>query len=115
MSIFQVIARTNGGVIPAKHGSGPVATPYYFQHLMLDDVGAVYTVNLAQAALPIHYGAGIPFDNDGRVVISANSVVRVTQGIPFANNGAIARIALGTIDHISQDLAYTSTNHLITD
>ena len=89
-NIFQPLTRLCGGLLPIIVGSGPIAgTITSNQHLNLDEFGNVHCVS---GGVITHYGAGLPFDGDGRLVLDdafTLSKAYVDQGIPFGPNGGV--------------------------
>ena len=110
--IFGNLVRPTG-VLPLIIGVGPLGSIVRSQHLNLNDSGQVYSV--FNGAIT-HYGAGLPFDTNGRLVVTSNAVDRIDQGVPFATNGGMVIEDTDTaiIDHINQGVPYTVTSAIIT-
>jgi len=72
-NIFQPLVRSTGGVVPFNIGTGALGTVVKNQHLNLDESGAVYA---SIEGVINHYGAGLPFDINGRLVIAPISEYR---------------------------------------
>lgn len=108
-NIFQPYTRHSSGDIPLNIG---VAVPVGFtlsQGLKVDEAGAIYAVLDGTIN---HYNAGLPFNSDGRLVVSNNPQVRVDQGIPFAASGGMS--LGGGIDHYDQSLSYDENSSIST-
>ena len=100
-NIFQPLTRSSGGVVPLNIGVGVLGTTVKNQHLNLDTSGAVYAVS---GGAVNHHGAGLPFDSNGRLIVSASPTARVDQSIPFTAAGAVA--IGGAISYYGQSIAY---------
>jgi hypothetical protein len=108
-NIFQPLVRSTGGVIPLNIGVGELVDPIKNQHLNLDDTGAVYAISNGTIQ---HYGAGLPFDVFGRLVVSAAPKIYVDQSIPFT---ALNSVAIGGVkSYVSQGIAYDADGLLAT-
>jgi hypothetical protein len=108
-NIFSYLNHTDG-TIPMNTGVGALVSPVSSQHLNLDATGAVYSVLNGTTS---HYGAGLPFDTNGRLVISNNAITRVDQSIPFAANGGVVTSALA-VDYVNQGIQYDVNGALVT-
>ena len=110
-NIFTYLSRGTGA-LAFNIGSGALGAVVKSQHLNLDDVGGVYAVLDGTIT---HYGAGLPFDADGRLVVSEGAVARVDQTMPFTASGAVS-IETGVAGtRVSQGLFYGATNQLTVD
>ena len=107
-NIFTYLVRDTGGVIPLNVGSGPISVPIKSQHLNIDSDGNIYASN----GVIDHYGAGLPFDVDGRMVISSEPVAYVDQAIPFAAGGGVSFAAGGGDPYFDQGLQFSSVGGL---
>ena len=107
-NIFQPLVRETGGRLPLNIGDGPLVDPIKNQHLNLDSNGAIYA---SFDGVINHYGAGLPFDVDGRLIISTLDPIRFDQTIPF-NSAQVLSVSEDPISHYSQGLAYTSDSSL---
>ena len=101
-NIFSYLVRDTGGYIPFNSGSGPISGGIKSQHLWLDTEGAVYAVI---DGIVDHWGAGLPFDINGRLVISTSPVAYFDQKMPFTANGLLA-VGTGTGDHYDQGIIH---------
>jgi hypothetical protein len=106
-NIFQPLTRDNGGILPLNIGIGVLVDPVKNQHLNLDATGAVYAI--LDGAIN-HHGAGLPFDIDGRLVVSSGALSYWDQSIPFTATGAVC--LGGGIGHIDQSLSYDAEGKL---
>ena len=103
-NIFTYLVRSTLGAIPVDLGSGVTDNPMASQGLNLDSTGAIYAV--ADGVID-HYHQGLPFDENGRLVVTEDPKVRVDQSIPFSVDGFMCLGDEG-ISYISQGLAYTA-------
>jgi hypothetical protein len=107
-NIFAPLVRPYG-TLPVLIESGPaIGTDY--MHMKVGDNGYL----LCSHDLIHHYGAAVPFDIYGRVVISAAAVVRWDQGIPFTAGGAVAMQEAEDVAHWDQGLTFLDTGHIAT-
>ena len=86
-NIFAPLVRPYG-TLPVLIESGPAVGHTEYMHMLVDNDGYLLCSNDAIN----HYGAAVPFDTHGRVVVSAAAVARWDQGIPFTASGAVAMI-----------------------
>ena len=84
---FAPLIRLNGGVLLLSVGVGVPTPTTFFQCLKITDGGAVYAV---MDGIISHYANGLPFDINGRLVVSQTAVTRTDMGVPFTLNGAVA-------------------------
>lgn len=108
-NIFQPLVRDTAGVIPMNIGVGPLVDPVKNQGLNLDATGAVYAVS---GGAIDHYSSALPFDVNGRLVVSAAPKTYVDQTIPFTATGAVA--TGGVKSFIGQGIAYDAAGLLAT-
>jgi hypothetical protein len=108
-NVFQALVRDTGGLIPMNIGVGVITDPVSFQGLNIDSTGAVYAI---LDGVIDHHASGLPFDVDGRLVVSNAAVSYFDQSIPFTATGAMA--LGGGISHYNQSLAYDGTSKLST-
>jgi hypothetical protein len=85
--IFAPFARLNGGKVPISVGVGVPASSTTFQSLKVSDSGYIYAVMDGVVA---HYANGLPFDVNGRLVITQNAPVRYNMSVPFGANDAVS-------------------------
>ena len=112
-NIFSYLNRSDGR-IPLNLGSGALVSPVESQHLNLDDAGAVYAALDGTIAF---YGAGLPFDADGRLVVSTGVAVDVTQSIPFTATGAVAIVDVPVLvgdERATQGILFAVDGRLVT-
>ena len=86
-NIFSYLVRDTGGYVPFNTGTGPIIGGVKSQHLWLDTEGAVYAVI---DGIIDHWGAGLPFDADGRLVVSSDAASYFSQALTFTASGALA-------------------------
>ena len=84
-------------------GGDLIVDPVKYHALRLDDQGQVYAV--LDGAID-HYASGLPFDAEGRLVVSTDSVVRWDQGTAFAANGGVCVEGVAGADRYDQGAAY---------
>lgn len=108
-NVFGFLFRDKGS-LPLNIGVGAIVSPIKSQHLNLDDANAIYSV--ADGAISYH-DQGLPFDVNGRLVVTANAVARVDQGVPFAASGAVCATGDGA-SYTDQGCVYTAAGDLYT-
>jgi hypothetical protein len=106
-NIFAPYAKIHSGII--KFNNGAIGTVVKNQHLNCDDQQQIYAV--VDGTID-HYGAGLPFDSQGRLVTTNTAKVRTDQGIPFAANGGIP--LGGATSYYDQGIAFDATGALAT-
>lgn len=105
-NIFAPYARIKNGIVTFNAGSGALGPGHKNQHLNLDTNGAIYAV---AGGVISYYGAGLPFDSNGRLVIEAANPVRVDQATPFTATNAVAVGAdADAITRVDQGVGFTS-------
>ena len=70
----------------------PIANPFYLGGLKCDSIGRIAVVAANAVALPLTYLGGLPFDANGKLVVSLNPnlvPVRYDQGVGFAADGGV--------------------------
>lgn len=110
MSIFANFVRDTGGLVQFNEGGGAPPNPVDTMGLRLDTAGAIFAQRNGQID---HYHNGLPFNLQGRLMITGADPVRVTQGIAFSASdhvcqGLIANLA----DHFDQGVALVSNGAL---
>lgn len=101
-NIFQNLVRDTDGVLALEAGSGPIADPLYSQGLPITSAGAVHCV--IDGVIDYHV-YGLPFDADGRMVVSADAISYFDQSLPFTVDGALSASDSGGVAGYSQGLA----------
>ena len=104
-NIFTYLVRSTLGALPVNIGIGAIVDPVKSQGLNIDNTGAVYAV--ADGVID-HYNQGLPFEVNGRLVVTEDPKVRVDQSVPFSAAGAMC-LGAGGISYVSQGLAYTAS------
>lgn len=108
-NIFQPLVRETDGAVPLNVGTGPVSGEVYNQHLTLDVNGAVFS---STSGAVNHWGCGLPFDVNGRLLVRVAEPDRFDQDIPFTSDN---EVAIGdTIAYIDQGVGFTLTGRLFT-
>jgi photosystem II stability/assembly factor-like uncharacterized protein len=85
--IFQQVIAQNNGVLALNVGTDAPVDPVESQGLLIDAAGAIYATT---SVPPTHYVYGLPFDDNGRLVVEAAAISYYDQGLPFTANGALA-------------------------
>lgn len=85
--VFSPLVRLNGGALAVSVGSGAVSSYTTFQGLKVSDSGAVY---VCIDGVIDRYANGLPFDVNGRLVLSTGAPVRVQMSVPFTATGAVS-------------------------
>ena len=106
-NIFAPLVRPFG-TLPIVVESGPAVGHEAYMHMLVDDDGLLLCSNDQIH----HYGAAVPFDINGRVVISASDVARWDQGIPFTASGAVAVLLDPSVAQWDQGLTFLSSGHI---
>ena len=101
-NIFSYLVRDTGGYVPFNSGTGHISNGIKSQHLWLDTEGAVYAV--VDGTID-HWGAGLPFDVNGRLVVSSGAPDYFSQGLAFTADGMLATSS-ETGTYYSQGLIY---------
>ena len=113
-NIFGPINRTNAsGKLGLSTGVGAIpAGASRYNHLWVGDFQDVY----ASIDQPItHHGAGLPFDADGRLVVTNAPVTYWDQGVPFAASGAVSISFAGRPDFYDQGVGYADSGSITQD
>ena len=108
--IFHQLIRESGGTLPVSVGSGPIVGGTNSQGLIINTSGEVESVLDGTVD---HHSAGLPFDVDGRLVVSANPIAYFSQSIPFTAGGAVAFGGDTTGDYVNQGVAYKDGGGLV--
>jgi hypothetical protein len=108
-NIFAPLVRPYG-TLPVLIESGPAVGHTEYMHMLVDIGGFLLCSNDAID----HYGAALPFDINGRVVVSAAAVTRWDQDIPFTASGAVAMVEALEAAHWDQGLTFLDTGHIVT-
>jgi hypothetical protein len=85
--IFAPLVRLNDGKLPLSVGTGGFTPENYYLGMGVSPTGRVYAVLDGVIA---HYSHGLPFDTDGRLVVSQTTPQRYDMSVPFALSGAIS-------------------------
>ena len=107
--IFHPVIAQNNGVIALNTGSGAPVDPVECQGLLIDDAGAIYATTTTP---PTKYAYGLPFDDDGRLVIEEAAVAYYSQGLPFTANNALAGENNVSSGHYNQGLFISDSGAL---
>jgi len=108
-NIFQPLTRSSGGLVPLNIGVGALVDPVMSQGLNLDSTGSIYA---ALDGVIDYHTTALPFDLNGRLVVSNGAATYTDQGIPFTASGAVA--LGGAVEHYCQSLAYDQDSKLST-
>ena len=84
--IFAEIINQNG-TLSLNLGTGAPVDPVESQGLLLDDLGQIYATDTVP---PTKYAYGLPFDDNGRLVLEDDTIAYYSQGLPFTANNALA-------------------------
>ena len=84
--IFAPLARKSGKV-PVSIGTGAIPNGESLQGLNVSEEGYIFAVLDGEIN---HYFQGLPFDVNGRLVISQNTPARVSASVPFTSTGGVA-------------------------
>ena len=103
-NIFTYLVRSTLGALPVNIGVGAIVSPIASQGLNIDATGAVYAVS---DGVIDHHHQGLPFDENGRLVVTEDPKVRVDQSVPFSADGFMC-LGDGGISYVAQGLAYTA-------
>lgn len=90
-------------------GITPVFAFSKYHHLNLDENGDIFCV---EDAVVDHYGCGLPFDQNGRLCVTFNPVIRIDQGVPFAANGNVC-FGAGPATRFDQGIAINTNGQLV--
>ena len=85
--VFAPFVRLNAGRVPLSVGVGAVAGQTTAQGLKISDVGFIYAV---MDGTIDHYANGLPFDVNGRLVVSQSPPSRISMSVPFTSTGAVS-------------------------
>lgn len=86
-NVFNAVARRSRGFIPVKKGISAVPKTPAVHGLLFDDVGNIF---VEEDGVIGYYNQGLPFTSEGRLAVTQNAAVRITQGVPFAANGMVS-------------------------
>ena len=93
------------GRLPLNSGSGPVDDAVSYHALKLDGEGQIYAV--LEGTIH-HYASGLPFDEDGRLVVTTTPPERWDQGTPFSSTGAVCVDGAEDVLRHDQGASYTT-------
>lgn len=107
-NIFAQWTRNNSQRVPFVIGTGPIVGGYKNQHLWFTDQFAIECV---RDGVIHHYGDALPFDINGRLVISENAVDYWDQDIPFT---ALRRVAVldAPPAYVDQGIGFADSGHI---
>ena len=109
-NIFAPWVRYNNKRVPLVVGTGPIVGGYKNQHLWFTDK---FEIQCVRDGVIHHFGDALPFDVDGRLVVSTNDVDYWDQAIPFTSLNMVA-IQDAPVDFIDQGVGFTLAGHLAT-
>lgn len=108
MSILGPLCRNNSG-LPIDDVGGP-PTGVANMHLYVAD-GDVEVINNGTQN---HYGAGLPFNVLGLLVIAPGAIIAYyDQGLPFSSTGNPVTGA-GPVDYVDQGVAFNAAGEIVT-
>lgn len=85
--IFSPLVRTDNGKLPLSIGTGVVPSHHVSQGMKISSSGFIYAVLDGTIH---HYSHGLPFDINGRLVVSQNIPQRYDMAVPLTSTGAVA-------------------------
>jgi hypothetical protein len=104
-NIFAAYTRSvDGGDLPVSSD----AQDHENMHLWID---ATSYINVVVDGVVDHYGAGLPFDADGNMVVGSDAVDYRSQGVPFTAAGRVA-VASGARAYHDQGVWFTASGHV---